>query len=118
MTDKDLGNAVGNQGNALLGQKIAGGVPFDKPFGGFISGVTPCICDTLGFIIDIAGPFGGSFVYSFTDKPKIHFGSFLSVAGPVLGAAKGSVSCGTDIDHGSCRGRRSGDLLKIIGGVL
>lgn len=87
-------------------------------FGGFITKVTPCICDTIGMLITITGPFGGDFIYSFSKPPKIKVGQFFLVGGPVLGGAGGDGSCGTDIDDGDCEDQKKGKVITILGGIL
>lgn len=95
----------------LVGQQGSG-------FGGFITKATPCICADIGIMITVAGPFGGNFLISFTDPPKLKIGAFTMVGGPVLGAADGGISCGTDIDDGHCEDKKSGVKVKYLGGLL
>jgi hypothetical protein len=86
-------------------------------FGGFITNVTPCICADIGALITVSGPFGGDYLYSFTHPPKVKIGSFFMIGGPVLGAVKGSGSCGTRIDRG-CKDKKSGKTITYLGGLL
>lgn len=90
----------------------------DSGFGGFITKVTPCICNTKGFLISISGPYGGDYIFSFSNPPKISVGQFFLIGGPILGGAGGSASCGTDKDAGSCINKKSGKVITILGGIL
>src|SRR5574343_352478 len=74
-------------------------------FGGIISKITPCICDDLGVMISVAGPFGGDFIYSFSKPPKIKVGSFFMSGGPILGGGDEKMSCGTRI-HKGCQDKK------------
>lgn len=87
-------------------------------FGGFITEVTPCICKTIGMLIKVSGPYGGSFIYSFSNPPKVKVGQFFLVGGPVLGGAGSGASCGTDLDGGSCINEEDGDVITYLGGIL
>ncbi len=85
-------------------------------FGGIISKITPCICDDLGVMISVAGPFGGDFIYSFTKPPKIKVGSFFMSGGPILGGGDEKMSCGTRI-HKGCKDKKGATRLKYVGGT-
>ncbi len=78
-------------------------------FGGFLVGITPCICADLGLLLSIAGVNGGDYLLSFRKKPKMDIGRIL-IGGPLLGGAEGSGTCGTRIDRG-CKDKKSGKVI-------
>lgn len=89
----------------------------DSGFAGIITKITPCICNTLGFLVTISGPFGGDYIYSWRNPPKISAGQFQLAGGPVLGSAGGSAICGAKIERG-CTDEKSGGIIKTIGGIM
>jgi hypothetical protein len=86
-------------------------------FGGFIAGVTSCVCKDIGVLIKIVGPYGGNYLFSFTHRPSFSVGSFFAPGLPVLGSAKSGGSCGT-ISHGDCDGEDTDGTITMIGGIL
>ena len=84
-------------------------------FGGIIGKITPCICDDIGILLTVVGPFGGDFIISFKSPPKINIGSVIK-GGPILGGGDTEKSCGTRIDRG-CKDKKSATRIKYIGGM-
>jgi hypothetical protein len=104
---------VANSAKAVL-PKIEG--TNQSGFAGFITKVTPCVCGTRGVLITAGGSFGGDYIFSFSNPPKIQVGQFFKISGPIIGSAGGSASCGTDLSHGDCRGKKNGKIITSIGG--
>ena len=60
--------------------------------------------------------FGGNFLISLTDPPRIELGAFTMIGGPVLGATEGGRTCGTDPRNG-CHGKISATRVKYLAGI-
>ncbi len=86
-------------------------------FGGPIVNITSCVCKDLGILITIGGPYGGSYLYSFTNRPNLSVGQIFMSGGFVLGSAKSGGKCGT-LSHGSCDGKTTDGIITMIGGLL
>lgn len=85
-------------------------------FGGPVAGVTSCVCKDLGMLIQIGGPYGGNYLFSFTSRPKLSVGSYFKSGGFVLGAAeKTGAKCGVFV-AGDCKGETADGTITMIGG--
>ncbi len=84
-------------------------------FGGLIVGLTPCICTDLGMLLTIVGANSGTYLFSFSNPPKLKIGPIFITPSPVIGAAKGDGRCGTKISKGSCLNIKAGKIITQIG---